>query len=77
MYYICSCKLSNFRKQQHQQQQMEKCEYSACSSPTGLDSREPFDLHLGKQTRKNVPFAITKFVVLSSEEVFLVSMCRS
>ncbi|XP_022756229.1 zinc finger CCCH domain-containing protein 22-like isoform X2 [Durio zibethinus] len=38
---------SYFRKQQHQQQQLERGEYSACSSPSALDSREPFDLHLG------------------------------
>nr|XP_023903778.1 zinc finger CCCH domain-containing protein 22-like isoform X2 [Quercus suber]POE46049.1 zinc finger ccch domain-containing protein 22 [Quercus suber] len=36
------------KKQQHQQQQqLERGEYSMCSSPSGLDSREPFDLHLG------------------------------
>ncbi|GLT82149.1 hypothetical protein SLE2022_005590 [Rubroshorea leprosula] len=35
------------KKQQHQQQQMERGEYSACSSPSGLDSREAFDLNLG------------------------------
>ncbi|XVF19311.1 hypothetical protein REPUB_Repub11eG0099700 [Reevesia pubescens] len=35
------------KKQQHQQQQLERGEYSACSSPSALDSREPFDLHLG------------------------------
>lgn len=35
-----------FRKQ-HQQQQMERGEFSACGSPTGIDSRDPFDLHLG------------------------------
>ncbi|GAV65051.1 zf-CCCH domain-containing protein/RRM_6 domain-containing protein [Cephalotus follicularis] len=29
------------------QQQMERGDYSACSSPSRLDSREPFDLHLG------------------------------
>ncbi|KAK3205222.1 hypothetical protein Dsin_019268 [Dipteronia sinensis] len=33
-------------KKQHQQQ-MERGEYSACSSPSGPDSREPFDFHLG------------------------------
>ncbi|XP_052170263.1 zinc finger CCCH domain-containing protein 53-like isoform X5 [Diospyros lotus] len=33
-----------FRKHQ---QQMERGEFSACGSPTGLDSREPFDLQLG------------------------------
>ncbi|KAM7273046.1 hypothetical protein ACFE04_027710 [Oxalis oulophora] len=29
------------------QQQIERGNYSACSSPVGLDSREPFDFHLG------------------------------
>ncbi|KAJ0021691.1 hypothetical protein Pint_31003 [Pistacia integerrima] len=29
------------------QQQIERSEYSACSSPSGLDSREPFDFQLG------------------------------
>ncbi|OMO54480.1 hypothetical protein COLO4_36466 [Corchorus olitorius] len=35
------------KKQQQQQQQLERGEYSNCSSPSALDSREPFDLHLG------------------------------
>ncbi|XP_022752368.1 zinc finger CCCH domain-containing protein 53-like [Durio zibethinus] len=35
------------KKQQHHQQQLERGEYSACSSPSALDAREPFDLHLG------------------------------
>ncbi|GAB4835253.1 hypothetical protein Ancab_000162 [Ancistrocladus abbreviatus] len=30
-----------------QQQQLERGEFSSCSSPTGLDCREPFDLQLG------------------------------
>ncbi|XP_010670370.2 zinc finger CCCH domain-containing protein 53 [Beta vulgaris subsp. vulgaris] len=34
-----------FRKQQ--QQQMERGEFSACNSPTAIDSRDPFDLPLG------------------------------
>lgn len=34
-----------FRKQQ--QQQMERGDFSACNSPTALDSRDPFDLPLG------------------------------
>lgn len=32
-----------------QQQQMERGEFTGCGSPTGLDSRDPFDLHLGKR----------------------------
>ncbi|KAM7512357.1 hypothetical protein LguiB_011232 [Lonicera macranthoides] len=35
-----------FRKQQ---QQMERGDFSACGSPTGLDSRDPFDLQLGQR----------------------------
>ena len=48
------CYLSNFRKQQQQQQQqqLERGEFSLCSSPSGLDSREPFDLQFGKQMIK-------------------------
>ncbi|XWS56815.1 hypothetical protein CRYUN_Cryun09bG0118200 [Craigia yunnanensis] len=30
-----------------QQQQMERGEFSPCGTPTGLDSRDPFDLQLG------------------------------
>ncbi|KAE8677213.1 Zinc finger CCCH domain-containing protein 55 [Hibiscus syriacus] len=33
--------------QEKKQQQLERGEYSACSSPTPVDSREPFDPHLG------------------------------
>ncbi|KAJ9685528.1 hypothetical protein PVL29_017534 [Vitis rotundifolia] len=36
-----------YRKQQQQQQQVERGEFSACSTPTGLDSRDPYDLQLG------------------------------
>ncbi|GMJ15530.1 hypothetical protein like AT3G51950 [Hibiscus trionum] len=35
--------------QEKKQQQLERGEYSACSSPTPVDSREPFDLHLGSR----------------------------
>ncbi|EOY32749.1 hypothetical protein QUC31_019282 [Theobroma cacao] len=41
------------KKQQHQQQQLERGEYSTCSSPSGLDSREPFDFHLGTRMLYN------------------------
>ncbi|KAJ6944559.1 zinc finger CCCH domain-containing protein 53-like isoform X3 [Populus alba x Populus x berolinensis] len=34
-----------YRKQQ--QQQVERGEFSPCGTPTGLDSRDPFDLQLG------------------------------
>ncbi|GMH11465.1 hypothetical protein Nepgr_013306 [Nepenthes gracilis] len=34
-------------KKQQQQQQLERGEFSSCSSPSGLDSREPFDLQIG------------------------------
>ncbi|KAA8547348.1 hypothetical protein F0562_003788 [Nyssa sinensis] len=33
----------------HQQQQMERGEFSVCGSPTGLDSRDPYDLPLGRR----------------------------
>ncbi|XAR63493.1 hypothetical protein NMG60_11023448 [Bertholletia excelsa] len=36
-----------YRKQQQLQQQMERGEYSACGSPTGLDSRDSCDFQLG------------------------------
>lgn len=46
MFYI----LIERRRQQHQQQQqLERGEFSPCLSPSGLDSREPYD-HLGKLT---------------------------
>ncbi|OVA03897.1 RNA recognition motif domain [Macleaya cordata] len=34
-------------KKQQQQQQGERGEFSACTTPTGLDSRDPYDLQLG------------------------------
>lgn len=40
-----------FRKQQ--QQQMERGEFSSCGSPTGFDSRDPFDLQLGARMLYN------------------------
>lgn len=33
-----------YRKQQH----MDRVEFSACGSPTGLDLRDPFDIHVGE-----------------------------
>ncbi|GAB4832235.1 hypothetical protein Ancab_006249 [Ancistrocladus abbreviatus] len=41
------------KKQQQQQQQMERGEFSACNSPISLDSRDPFDLHLGSRMMYN------------------------
>ncbi|XVE78933.1 hypothetical protein DITRI_Ditri14bG0017900 [Diplodiscus trichospermus] len=42
------------KKQQHQQQQqLERGEHSACSSPSALDSREPYDLHFGARMLYN------------------------
>ncbi|GAB4856012.1 hypothetical protein Ancab_024651 [Ancistrocladus abbreviatus] len=35
------------------QQQLERGEFSSCSSPTGLDCREPFDLQLGARMLYN------------------------
>ncbi|CAK7331112.1 unnamed protein product [Dovyalis caffra] len=34
-------------RKHHQQHQIEREEYSACPSPSRINSREPFDLHLG------------------------------
>ncbi|GAB2239710.1 hypothetical protein Droror1_Dr00025623 [Drosera rotundifolia] len=36
-----------------QQQQFERSEFSSCSSPTGLDCREPFDIQLGSRVMYN------------------------
>ncbi|KAE8678855.1 hypothetical protein F3Y22_tig00111402pilonHSYRG00374 [Hibiscus syriacus] len=41
--------------QEKKQQQLERGEYSACSSPTLVDSREPFDLHLRTRMFYNTP----------------------
>lgn len=40
-----------FRKQQ--QQQIERGEYSSCGSPTGFDSRDPFDIPFGARMLYN------------------------
>uniref|UniRef100_A0A2P2M4W6 Zinc finger CCCH domain-containing protein 53-like n=1 Tax=Rhizophora mucronata TaxID=61149 RepID=A0A2P2M4W6_RHIMU len=40
-----------YRKQQ--QQQVERGEFSPCGTPTGLDSRDPFDLQLGNLCQTN------------------------
>lgn len=34
-------------KKQNQQQHMERGEFSVCTTPTGLDARDPYDLQLG------------------------------
>ncbi|KAA3455364.1 zinc finger CCCH domain-containing protein 55-like isoform X1 [Gossypium australe] len=39
--------VSNYFRRQHLQQQFERGNFSPCSSPSGLDSRESHDLHLG------------------------------
>lgn len=45
---ICHCKLNDNRKQQQLlQQQIERGNYSPCSSPSGIDPREQSDFHLG------------------------------
>ncbi|XP_039053102.1 zinc finger CCCH domain-containing protein 53-like [Hibiscus syriacus] len=38
-----------------EKKQLERGEYSACSSPSAIDSREPFDLHLGSKMFYNTP----------------------
>lgn len=41
-------------KRQHQQQQLERGEFSPCLSPSGLNSREPpYDLHVGARMLYN------------------------
>ncbi|KAM3693382.1 hypothetical protein ACB098_08G159400 [Castanea mollissima] len=40
-------------KRQHQQQQLERGEFAPCLSPSGLDSREPYDLHVGARMLYN------------------------
>lgn len=37
------------QQQQHQQQQFEKGDFSPGLSPSGFDSKEPYDLRLGNQ----------------------------
>ncbi|KAJ9164323.1 hypothetical protein P3X46_023916 [Hevea brasiliensis] len=48
-------KVPDKKQQQQHQQQIERGEYSACSTPLGIDSREPFDLHLGARMFQNTP----------------------
>ncbi|GMJ07066.1 hypothetical protein like AT3G51950 [Hibiscus trionum] len=36
-------------QEKKQQQQLERGDYSVCSSPSAIDSREPFDFHLGSK----------------------------
>ncbi|KAL8154317.1 hypothetical protein V2J09_012077 [Rumex salicifolius] len=43
----------HFRKQQHQLQQMERGDFSACNSPTALDPRDPFENQLGSRIMYN------------------------
>ncbi|XWS71201.1 hypothetical protein CRYUN_Cryun03dG0118500 [Craigia yunnanensis] len=40
-------------KRQHLQQQFERGNFSPCSSPSGLGSREPYDLHVGAKMFHN------------------------
>ncbi|XP_057790019.1 zinc finger CCCH domain-containing protein 53 [Salvia miltiorrhiza] len=40
-------------KHRKQQQQMERGEFAGCGSPTGLESRDPYDLHLGARMLYN------------------------
>ncbi|KAL4302972.1 hypothetical protein GQ457_10G006930 [Hibiscus cannabinus] len=42
-------------KRQHLQQQLERGNFSPYSSPSGLDSREPYDLHVGAKLFYNAP----------------------
>ncbi|KAH6765863.1 hypothetical protein C2S52_016846 [Perilla frutescens var. hirtella] len=40
-------------KHRKQQQQMERGEFTGCGSPTGIESRDPYDLHLGARVFYN------------------------
>ncbi|KAJ8751239.1 hypothetical protein K2173_016420 [Erythroxylum novogranatense] len=47
-------RIPNDRRQQHVQQQLlERTNFPLCSSPSGLDSRELYDLHLGTRMLYN------------------------
>ncbi|XP_038879076.1 zinc finger CCCH domain-containing protein 55-like isoform X2 [Benincasa hispida] len=41
------------KRQQHQQQQLERGDFSPCLSPSGLDPRDPYDLNLGARMMYN------------------------
>ncbi|XP_061374129.1 zinc finger CCCH domain-containing protein 55-like isoform X2 [Gastrolobium bilobum] len=41
------------KRQQHQQQQLERGDFSPCLSPSGFDSKEPCDFHLGARMLYN------------------------
>ncbi|KAK8604963.1 hypothetical protein V6N13_082425 [Hibiscus sabdariffa] len=42
-------------KRQYLQQQLERGDFSSCSSPSGLDCREPYDPHVGAKMFYNAP----------------------
>ncbi|KAL4319701.1 hypothetical protein GQ457_18G005120 [Hibiscus cannabinus] len=53
-HYICDSRVlvkpyKEKGKRQYLQQQLERGDFSSCSSPLGLDCREPYDPHVGKQ----------------------------
>ncbi|XP_022930497.1 zinc finger CCCH domain-containing protein 55 [Cucurbita moschata] len=41
------------KRQQHQQPQLERGDFSPCLSPSGLDARDPYDLNLGARMMYN------------------------
>ncbi|KAJ1391272.1 Zinc finger, CCCH-type [Sesbania bispinosa] len=41
------------KRQQHQQQQLERGDFSPCLSPSGFDSKESYDFHLGARMLHN------------------------
>ncbi|XP_050937635.1 zinc finger CCCH domain-containing protein 46-like isoform X1 [Cucumis melo] len=41
------------KRQQHQQQQLDRGDFSPCLSPSGLDARDPYDLNLGARMMYN------------------------
>lgn len=52
-------------RRQHQQQQLERGEFAPCLSPSGLDSREPYDLHVGKLTACTLDCFLCVYFILS------------
>ncbi|KAK8661115.1 hypothetical protein V6N13_052015 [Hibiscus sabdariffa] len=47
-------------KRQYLQQQLERGDFSSCSSPSGLDCREPYDPHVGAKMFYNGPEMISR-----------------
>lgn len=52
---------------------MERGEFSPCGTPTGLDSRDPFDHQLGKQKPRNQQ--CRSFIFLVRYVCLIMSLC--